>query len=55
MTFLYLLAHIYPTNIIISVETTLDALTRVKVNKATGPDDIPAWVIRNNADVLLRH
>ena len=26
--------------------------TRVKVNKATGPDDIPAWVIRNNADVL---
>ena len=24
----------------------------MKVNKATGPDDIPAWVIRNNADVL---
>ena len=42
-----------PDQYIISVETTLDALTRVKVNKATGPDDIPAWVIRKiNADVL---
>ena len=41
-----------PDQYIISVETTLDALTRVKVNKATGPDDIPAWVIRNNADIL---
>ena len=41
-----------PDQYIISVETTIDALTRVKVNKATGPDDIPAWVIRNNADVL---
>ena len=41
-----------PDQYIISVVTILDALTRVKVNKATGPDDIPAWVIRNNADVL---
>ena len=31
-----------PDQYIISVETTLDALTRVNVNKATGPDDIPA-------------
>ena len=28
------------------------ALRKVKVNKATGPDDIPAWILRDFADEL---
>ena len=36
----------------ISVFITLKALENVNVNKATGPDNIPAWVLRNHANVL---
>ena len=31
---------------------TLLALQRVKTNKATGPDNIPAWVLKNHANIL---
>ena len=36
----------------ISVYTIFKALESVKANKATGPDNIPAWVLRNYANVL---
>ena len=36
----------------ISVFTTLKAFESVKVNKAAGPENIPAWVLRNHANVL---
>ena len=28
------------------------ALQRIKVNKSTGPDNIPVWLLRDNATVL---
>ena len=37
---------------VIRVYTTFRALESVKANKATGPDNIPAWVLRNYANVL---
>ena len=37
---------------VINVFTTLKALDSVKIIKATGPDNIPAWVLRNHANVL---
>ena len=41
-----------PDKYVISVCTTFKALESVKANKATGPDNIPAWVLRNYANVL---
>ena len=41
-----------PDQYVISVCTTFKALESVKANKATGPDNIPAWVLRNYANVL---
>ena len=38
--------------IIISVDVTLLALQRVKINKATGPGNIPAWVLKDHANIL---
>ena len=37
---------------VISVCTTFKTLERVKANKVTGPDKIPAWMLRNHANVL---
>ncbi|KAK2183531.1 hypothetical protein NP493_308g03120 [Ridgeia piscesae] len=37
---------------VISVCTTFKALESVKANKATVPDNIPAWVLRNYGNVL---
>ena len=34
----------------INVDVTLLALQRVKTNKATGPDIIPAWVLKGSRD-----
>ena len=31
---------------------TFEALCNVKVRKATGPDNIPAWLLKNHAEVL---
>ena len=41
-----------PDQYVISVCTTSKALESVKANKATGPDNIPAWVLKNYANVL---
>ena len=41
-----------PDQYVISVCTTLKALESVKAKKATGPDNIPAWVLRNYANVF---
>ena len=32
--------------------TTENALQQIKVNKAVGPDNVPAWVLRDNASTL---
>ena len=37
---------------IISVDDTVSALRKVKTNKSTGPDNIPAWVLKEHADCL---
>ena len=36
----------------ISVDVTLLALQSVKTNKATCPDNIPAWVLKDHANIL---
>ena len=41
-----------PDQYVITVCTTFKALKSVKANKATGPGNIPAWVLRNCANVL---
>ena len=41
-----------PDQYVIPVMKTFEALRNVKVRKATGPDNIPAWLLRNHAEVL---
>ena len=41
-----------PNQYVISVADTVEALRKVKANKATGPDKIPAWVLKDNATIL---
>ena len=41
-----------PAENVISVMTTENALQQIKVNKAVGPDNVPAWVLRDNASTL---
>ena len=41
-----------PYAFIISVHDTVSALRKVKTNKSTGPDNIPAWVLNEHADCL---
>ena len=41
-----------PAEYVISVMTTENALQHIKVNKAVGPDNVPAWVLRDNASTL---
>ncbi len=41
-----------PAEYVISVMTTENALQQMKVNKAVGPDNVPAWVLRDNASTL---
>ena len=41
-----------PDQYAISVMTTFRTLQKVKANKATGPDNIPPWVLRNHADII---
>ena len=41
-----------PAEYVISVMTTEHALQQIKVNKAVGPDNVPAWVLRDNASTL---
>ena len=41
-----------PDDFVISVDVTLLALQRVKTCKSTGPDNIPAWVLKDHAKLL---
>ena len=41
-----------PAEYVISVMMTENALQQIKVNKAVGPDNVPAWVLRDNASTL---
>ena len=41
-----------PDEYIIDLTTTLQALRKVKTNKATGPDNVPAWILNNHANIL---
>ena len=38
---------------VIDLATTLQALRKVKTNKATGPDNVPAWKLKNHASINL--
>ena len=37
---------------VIDLTTTLQAQRKVKRNKATGPDYVPAWILNNHANIL---
>ena len=41
-----------PDQYVIPVMKTFEALCNVKVRKDTGPDNIPAWLLKNHAEVL---
>ena len=41
-----------PDEYVIDLTTTLQALRKVKTNKATGPDNVPAWILKNHANIL---
>ena len=41
-----------PNEHVIDLATTLQALRKVKKNKATGPDNVPAWILKNHASIL---
>ena len=41
-----------PDEYVIALTTTLQALRRVKTNKATAPDNVPAWILKNLANIL---
>ena len=41
-----------PDEFIISVDDTFSALRKVKTNTCTGPDNIPAWVLKEHANSL---
>ena len=41
-----------PDEYVIDLTTTLQALRKVKTNKTTGPDNVPAWILKNNANIL---
>ena len=41
-----------PDEYVIDLTTTLQALRQVKTNKVTGPDNVPAWILKNHAHIL---
>ena len=41
-----------PDEYVIDLPTTIQALRKVKTNKATGPDNVPAWILKNHANIL---
>ena len=41
-----------PADYVISVMITENALQQIKVNKTVLPDNVPAWVLRDNASTL---
>ena len=42
-----------PDAFIIIVDDTLSALRKVKTNTSTGPDNIPAWVLKEHANYIV--
>ena len=42
----------FPDACIISIQTTFKALRNIKTNKASGPDNAPAWVLKDHAALL---
>ena len=45
---------VIPDDHVISTDETERALFRVKTNKATGPDGIPAWLLRDFCYIIPR-
>ena len=43
-----------PDEYVIDLTTTLQALRKVKTNKATGPDNVPAWILKSHAHCPIR-
>ena len=41
-----------PHEYVIDLTTTLQALRKVKTKKATGPDNVSAWIPKNHANIL---
>ena len=41
-----------PDEYVIALTTTLQALRKVKTNKATVPDNVPDWILKNHANIL---
>ena len=41
-----------PDECIISIQTTFKVLSNIKPNKASGPYNIPAWKLKDHADLL---
>ena len=41
-----------PDECIISIQTTFTALRNIKTNTASGPDNTPAWVLKEHAGIL---
>ena len=41
-----------PDAYVIDLTTTLQALRKVKANKATVPDNVTAWILKNHANIL---
>ena len=41
-----------PDEFIISIQTTYKAIRNIKSNKASGPDNTPAWVLKDHAALL---
>ena len=41
-----------PDECIISIQTTFKAICNIKTNKASGPDNTPAWVLKDHAALL---
>ena len=44
-----------PDEYVIDLTTTLQALRKVKTNKATGRDNAPAWILKNHGNILAGH
>ena len=41
-----------PDEYVIDLTTTIQTLRKVKTNKATGPDNVPAWILKNHGNIL---
>ena len=44
-----------PDEYVIDLTSTLQALRKIKINKATGHINVPAWILKNHANILAGH